>query len=129
MAGSRWVRLDADYFRNPKALTAGADGRALHLASICWSGLNDNLDGFIPTSAVRALLADAEVSRRTVDRVLAAGLWVPDAGGYQLHDWRELNGSDSEAEVQRIKWRQRQADYRARRKADALAETNGETRR
>ena len=50
MSGTRWVRLDADYFRNPKVLAAGRDGRDLHLASICWMEGKDQLDGLIPAS-------------------------------------------------------------------------------
>lgn len=123
MSGTRWVRLDVDYCRNPKVLRAGRDGRDLHLASICWSGGQD-LDGVLPFEVVPMLLADAGVAKRAIGAAVLAGLWIPHTDGYTLHDFPTLNGTESEAEVQRVKWRGRQADYRARRKA---AETNGAT--
>ena len=67
MAGTRWVRLDLEYFGNPKAQAAGLHGRAVHLAAICWSAAHLT-DGRIPPEAMPRILADAGVRRAAVVR-------------------------------------------------------------
>lgn len=115
MAGPRWVRLDVDYFRNPKTLAAGREGRALHLASICHAGAALT-DGLISREALRVLLAEAEVPRRVIDRVVEAGLWVPDgAGTYVVHDFTETNGTRKEVLAKIAAETARKAEWRARR--------------
>ena len=117
MAGPRWVRLDVDYFHNPKALVAGRDGRDLHLASICWVG-RYLTDGHIPADAVRAIAADAGVRNISpaVERVTAAGLWLPTEHDFYLKDFVEMNGSRADVEREREMYRQRQQRYRRRRR-------------
>jgi len=114
MAGARWVRLDVDYFRNPKALAAGRDGRDLHLASICWVG-GQLTDGIIPAPVVPMICRDAGVEPHAVDLAVAAGLWTPNGGSaFELHDFVEMNGSRSDVERARAQWRERQRRFRAR---------------
>lgn len=106
MAGSRWVRLDVDYFDNPKVLAAGRDGRDLHLASICWVGRQLS-DGVIPTQAVPSLVRDAGVRPSAIQLVVAAGLWTPNGGSsFDLHDYLEFGNPTRESvERERERWR------------------------
>jgi hypothetical protein len=119
MAGPRWVRLDVDYFGNPKALSAGLHGRVLHLASICWVA-RFLTDGHIPADAVEAIARDAGLTAtsipRSVQRVADAGLWVPNGNGFDLHDFVEMNGSKSDVERERAQWRERQRRARSRQR-------------
>ena len=47
MAGTRWVKLDTSYLRNPKITALHPQALLLHLASILWTA--DQLqDGHIP---------------------------------------------------------------------------------
>lgn len=121
MAGPRWIRLDLDYFANPKTLSAGRDGRDLHLASLCWVG-RYLTDGLIPPEAVEAIARDAGlVSRsraRAVERVQDAGLWVPNGAGWEVHDFVEMNGSRADVEHERDQWRARQRRARSRQGHD-----------
>lgn len=122
MAGPRWVRLDVDYFHNPKALAAGRDGRDLHLASICWVG-RYLTDGHIPADAVPAIASDAGVSpravARAVDRITASGLWLPtDGADFYLKDFTEMNGTRTDVERERDSWRERQRRYRNRQQTE-----------
>lgn len=114
MAGPRWVRLDIDYFHNPKVLTAGRDGRDLHLASICWVG-RYLTDGHIPAQAVRAIMHDAGVTHAAVDAVVAARLWTPNGDGYELHDFVAMNRSRADIETERGLARERARRSRASR--------------
>jgi hypothetical protein len=114
MAGVRWVRLDVDYFTNPKALAAGPGGRGLHLASICWAG-SQLTDGHVPEAAVPLILHAAGTNRRAVSAVVDAGLWIPNGDGFILHDFVEMNGSKADVEAERERWREKQRRARARR--------------
>ena len=129
MGGSQWVRLDVDYLTNPKMLAVGTDGVLLHLATILWCADHET-DGRVPKSALPVLgaLAGVKSPARVANRLADAGLYVANGDGWHLHDFERMNGSESEAEIQRVRWRNSQAAYRAKRKAAAaLSERNGET--
>lgn len=117
MAGTRWVRLDVDYFGNPKILAAGKDARSLHLASICWTAQHLT-DGHIPPLIVAHLCQTAGVARKTVTRLTDAGLWHENGdGGYVIHDYVTMNPSRDEVERDREGWRDRQRRFRSRRES------------
>jgi hypothetical protein len=117
MAGPRWVRLDVDYFHNPKVVAAGRNGRDLHLASICWVA-RYLTDGHIPGDIVPLIAGDAGISvdqrARAVERAVVAGLWIPTERDYYLKDFTEMNGSRADAEREREQWRLRKVRQRSR---------------
>jgi hypothetical protein len=108
MAGTRWVRLDVDYFTNPKTVAAGLNGRALHLASIAWCG-QQLTDGHIPAAAVATIAHLAGIPTRsvpgTVTRVVAAGLWQQTEHDFYVKDYLEVNPSKAKVEAERERWR------------------------
>ena len=116
MAGQRWIRLDVDYFDNPKALAAGRDGRDLHLASICWVG-RYLTDGHIPAAAIPTIARQAGVRENAADLVANAGLWVPNGDGFYLHDFTAMNGTKAEVNVKHEQYLERQRKYRAKQLA------------
>jgi len=124
MAGPRWVKLDVDYFRNPKAAAVGRAGRDLHLASICYAGAHLT-DGHIPTSVLRIVLTDADVPRSTVGTLVDAGLWVPNGDGWTIHDYTAMQGTRAEVEARMADDRARKAAWREarRRERDAGRDT------
>lgn len=110
-----WIRWDVDYFTNPKAITAGVEGRALHMASACWSGMHAT-DGYVPADAVRVLCMWADVpQRKALDRVVDSGLWVANGTGFVLPGYLERNPSRADVERERAAQRERQRRYRSRR--------------
>ena len=118
MAGTRWVRLDVDYFENPKTLGVGRAGRELHLRSICWAQ-RYLTDGELPAAAVVELTRHAGLSparRAAVEELLVTHrLWIPTENGYELHDFVSMNGTRAQAEAERAGWRNRQRASRAAR--------------
>jgi len=109
----RWIKLDVDYFGHPKALIAGRDGRDLHLASLCWMGRYMK-DGAIAPEVIPEIARMAGLDTRhavvALDRVTAAGLWIPNGGdGYELHDFTAVNGTkaDWDAPTERARERTR----------------------
>jgi len=119
MAGTRWVKIDTSYLRNPKIIAVSSDAMMLHFASILWTA--DQLtDGEIPKHALddvahMARIKRPSAARRAVDElvdvdVTAAGLYVPNGGGWRLHDFEAMNRQALRINVerQRREWRQRQ---------------------
>jgi hypothetical protein len=90
-----WARIDDGYYENPKVLSAGRDGRDLHLASIVWMAAHwKKQRGVIPSSVLPLLMTHSGVSRRTFNlaiRILEKSeLWeVLASDGWLLHDWQK----------------------------------------
>jgi len=119
MASDRWVRLDVNYFGNPKIRAAGRDARDLHLASICFVG-RYMTDGYIAPDVVEDIARDARVTRRVlvtaIGSVVDAGLWIPNGEGFELHDYLAMNPTRAEVEKSKQLFRDRQKRYRDRQK-------------
>lgn len=112
-----WVRLDVDYFTNPRVLTAGNAGRDLHLAAICWAGAHET-DGVIPAQAVPLITSTANVPRTALQSALGAGLLVVvDGSTLAVRDYLDRNPSREQVTAQRERWRKAQRRHRER---DAL---------
>ena len=111
MAGTRWVRLDVDYMTNPKVTAAGLGGQRLHLTSILWSARHLT-DGHVPMSTIAAICRESSTKSATVDRVICAGLWVPNGDGFVIHDYTKMQDTRAEVERQRERWRANQQRHR-----------------
>jgi hypothetical protein len=116
MAGTRWVKIDTSYLRNPKIVSVSTP--LLHLASILWTA-EQLTDGEIPARTLRELGVQARVSstaaiRRRADELVEHGLWIPNGAGWHLHDFEEMNPQAMRAAVekQRAKWKGWQDTHR-----------------
>jgi hypothetical protein len=98
VAGPRYVRLDVDYFSNPKVVGVSAPARLLHLSAICWSG-SQLTDGEIPAAAMRYLMPGAGARRRHLDELIGARLLYEIDGDFVIHDYTAMQ--DSRADVER----------------------------
>ena len=115
MAGTRWIKIDLSYLRNPKVTAVSTP--MLHLASILWTA--DQLqDGRIPARNLADLAHQARISRATAqrraDELVEHGLWVPNGDGWYVHDFEAMNPQAMRAAVekQRAKWKQWQDAHR-----------------
>lgn len=111
-----WVRLDDGFYRNRKARLAGKDGRALFLASCCYSAAALT-DGHISRVDLPVLCADAEVKPSVAKRLVEVGLWHEVDDGWTIHGYLELNPSKEKVEADRAaaadrtrKWRDGKRD-------------------
>lgn len=95
-----WVKLDDQFFRKPKARQVGLPGRALFLAGLCYCAGNLT-DGVIPKSSLPVLLAEAEVTRGVVQRLVAVGWWEDRGDHYLVPDFLEFNMSRADVEGRR----------------------------
>jgi hypothetical protein len=83
-----WVKMDDQFFRHPKVMSAGRDARDLYLVGLCYCA-QSLTDGFIPRVALRVLGAEAEIdqAQASADRLVEVGLWELAAEGYMVHDY------------------------------------------
>lgn len=95
-----WIRLDGDFYRNPKLAVRSRDARWLYLASIGYCGEQET-DGLIPRGVLFQLapdLAEEGVLLEAAAELLAdvgglGVLWEEDPAGYRVHDYLEKNPS------------------------------------
>lgn len=97
-----WVKLDDQFFRHPKSVAVGKDGRALYIAGLCYCA-SQLTDGWIAQGALPLVAADANV-RPSVARALERfGLWEEGIGGFWVHDYLKYNPSAKTVRDQREK--------------------------
>ena len=128
MAGTRWVKLDLSYLRNPKVTAVSPSATLLHLASILWTAdeLKDgNLPGHIlPDLAHMARMTRATAAKRA-DELVKAGLWEVNGSGWVVHDFAKMNPQAMRAAVeeQRRKWRGYKSSSRVESTEDSAVES------
>lgn len=96
-----WVRLDDQFFLNPKAVAAGKDGRELFLAGLCYCA-SQLTDGFIASAAVPLIAAQANVKPSTARLLESIGWWEETIGGWWVHNYLEFNPRASEVRAARV---------------------------
>lgn len=103
-----WIKLDDGFFRHPKVVEVGRDGRLLFIAGLCYCG-GMLTDGFIPNGALRGLAADAEITKvqQATERLVAVGLWESCDGGFWVHDYLDYNTASEKVQGERAAARER----------------------
>ena len=111
MAGTRWIKLDTSYLRNPKITALHPQAVLLHLASILWTA--DQLqDGHVPARALHELGHQAGIDRawtlRRAKQLVEHDLWVQNGDGWHIHDFEAMNpqAMRHKVEAQRKAWRE-----------------------
>jgi hypothetical protein len=87
-----WVKLDDQFFVNRKARSAGLEGRALFLASMCYCAMQLN-DGTFAADDLPIVAALAGVPPEIGERLVEIGLWHATEGGYEVHQYLTHNPS------------------------------------
>ena len=95
--GMSWVRLECSFPRNPKVLdlvhAKGFRAVTAYIAGLAYSG-EHGLDGFLPESALPYLHA----TTATASQLVAVGLWDPQHGGWDIHDWADYQPTSEQVE-------------------------------
>lgn len=122
--GMTWVRLDCAFPRNPKVLDL-VHARAFRAVTVYISGLaysgEHGLAGFLPASCLPYLHATTANAAQLVD----VGLWEPQPGGWDIHDWDAYQPAADEADRRRDKAKKAAEARWARQRAAQLAEGGG----
>lgn len=84
------MRVDDGFYKHSKV--RGLTDRAfrLHLVglSVC---AHDLTDGYLGTKDVKLLTIEVGATRRHVDELVDAALWLPAHGGFQINDFLDYN--------------------------------------
>lgn len=104
MAGLQWIRLDTTFFDNGKIASLVDESRhrtvVAHLSGMCHVG-KIGTDGFLPENALRRFAA----TKRDANECVAAGLWIPSPGGYEINGWADFQVANLEAKARSEKAR------------------------
>lgn len=119
-----WIRLDDSFFRHPKAVEAGKDGRCLFLAGLCYCG-QQLTDGWISQKVLPMVASDAGVKLSVARELERVRLWDEGPGGFWVHDYLEYNPSAEDvkdARAKRAAAGSKGGKARADKQANALAD-------
>lgn len=94
-----WVKVDDSLAFHPKVLAAGNAAMGLWVRAASWSAANLT-DGLIPADMIAALGG----TRPVANRLVKAGLWCSEPGGFRFHDWLDYQPSAAQvAEVRELR--------------------------
>lgn len=114
---AEWTPVDVNYVTNPKMVAAGADGKLLHLAALCYCQAHTT-DGVIPKGIVPSLVLAAPAKKSTVHRLVSGGLWLDEGDHFRVKDWHDWNDPKEQVDARKARERKRKQEWR-RRKAEA----------
>lgn len=117
-----WFKVDDGFHAHPKAVAAG--NAACGLWARCGSySSHYSTDGFIPNDTAKLYGSRAEIAK-----LVAAGLWTVEDGGYRMHDFHEYNPTAEEVAEDRARNAERQKRWRGGRRRNTVTEavSNGE---
>lgn len=102
-----WFKVDDDLNNHPKARAAGLP--AMGLWTVAGSYAARYLtDGFVPDWYVASWPSGPKLARKLV----SAGLWTVEAGGWRFHEWHDRNPTRAKVEQERKITRERVARFR-----------------
>lgn len=113
-----WIRLDTALPDHPKvlALIESKEGKVsafVHLCAMCYAGRHGT-DGFVPRQALPKINGRAS----DADRLVKAGLWIKEEGGWSINGWHEYQASkettkarsDAARKAANTRWGKRDSD-------------------
>lgn len=106
-----WFKVDDTFPLHAKVLAAGNASVGLWVRAGAWS-MQQLTDGFIPQHVARTLGTPGEAKR-----LVTVGLWVDAEGGYQFHQWTEVQRTKEQVEADRHAASERQRHARDRAKS------------
>ncbi len=99
-----WVRLDDQFFLNPKVVALSKDATLLYLAALTYAS-SQQTDGALAPASVTLVRGLVGAKAPAVAALVAAGLWEPDGDGYRIHDYLDYNPAAAQRDG---KWRQQE---------------------
>ncbi len=108
-----WFKIDDRLWAHPKWVGLSDAAQALWIRSGTWSA-SHLTNGFIPKTAYRVLNA----RKRTIDELLAAGLWEVAENGVMFHDWNVYQLTREQVAERREKTAARVAEWRERKRIE-----------
>lgn len=107
-----FAKLDVDITDHPKAIEAGPAAFGLWAWSLAYCRKHE-LDGRIPTHAVRLALGASGDNGALADRLVEVGLWGTREGGWTFLNYAKKNETKSQIDDRKALDRTRKAESRA----------------
>src|SRR5260221_4113266 len=97
-----WLKLDDNFFGDPKVVEAGRDARDLFLAGLTYCSRHLT-DGRIPAGALARIAADAEVVDECAlaERLVSVGLWRQEDPEYNVPKFLQYNPFAEQIQAER----------------------------
>jgi hypothetical protein len=102
-----WFRVDDGFWGHPKRLQLSYSAIGLWTVAGSWVARNLT-DGHVPRAVLRTLGG----SKRDVNALINAGLWVDTPGGWQFKDWDHYQKTKAQVERDRALARERMGKAR-----------------
>jgi hypothetical protein len=102
-----WFKVDDGLHGHPKARAAGLSALGLWVVGGSFTS-HQLLDGHVPAWQVTSWAG----GKRAAEQLVEAGLWLPDSGGYQFHEWTQSNPTRAQVMAARDKAKKRQQRWR-----------------
>ena len=115
-----YIKIEDDHPQNPKVAVLSDGARLLYLDAICYCN-RQMTDGFVPGAIIPALRVAG--GKRAATELVAAGMFEPAPGGYQIHDYLKHQRSRVQIEAERTAAKARWQRFR---NASANAVATGE---
>lgn len=94
------MKVDDGFAEHPKVFDLSDRAFRLHVSSLCYSARNLT-DGILHENRVQVCCAIARASRKHVQELVDAELWLPFSDGYQIRDFLEYNPSAAKVKEMR----------------------------
>src|SRR5688500_11620702 len=89
---SGWVKVMNSIRNNPKVQQAGSHAFALYIAGLCYA--NEQLtDGYITERMLPVVFPVIPQPKQRAKELVEAGLWEVVDGGWQIHDYLDVQSS------------------------------------
>lgn len=105
-----WFKVDDNLAFHAKTLRAGNAAMGLWVRSGSWSAQQLS-DGFVPSEIVGQMSG-----ARLAEKLVTAGLWVPNGSGFDFHEWDERQPTRADVEKKRRQNAERIQRWREQRR-------------
>ncbi len=107
-----WVKLDDDFFENPKTGPLSNGAKLLYLAGLTYCAKRLT-DGQIDPRGVKAVRAKTGAGMKVVAELETAGRWEKNGNGYIVHDYLDYNPPAAKVLAQRKAAKERMSRARS----------------
>jgi hypothetical protein len=121
-----WIKLDDGFISHPKTLELSHKSIVLHIAGLTYCA-TQLTNGKIPKTAVPMVLAQARVSKSSLDPLLAVGMWRDQGDHLLIHDYLTYQESRETVLARREKWAGKKRHQREMSPGDSTGDTPGDS--
>jgi hypothetical protein len=121
-----WIRLDDGFISHPKTLSLPHKSIVLHIAGLTYCAMQLT-DGKIPKSAIVLVLAQARVTKASMEPLLSLKMWRDQGDHYVIHDYLKYQESRETVLTRRDKWAESKRHKRGSSKGESDGESTADT--